>query len=234
MNSDHIAANPTKRQHVGWYDMILLIGGEKGGTGKTTLAIHLAALRTSAASDVLLVDTDKQGSASSWCAVRDEEGRAPRVACVQKFGKGLGADVRAMASKYRDIVIDAGGRDSVELRASMTVADALYIPIQASQFDVWTLDQMNMLVEQASAINERLRAFAVLNRASTNPLVKEVEDARTALSDYEHLHPARAVIRDRISFRKAAREGCTVGELTERDTKAIDEIQAFYGEIFGG
>ena len=49
-----------------------------------------------------------------------------------------------MAAKYRDIVIDAGGRDSVELRAAMTVADALYIPIQASQFDVWTLDQMNM------------------------------------------------------------------------------------------
>ena len=187
-----------------------------------------------AGSDVLLVDTDRQGSASSWCAVRDEEGRAPRVACVQKFGKGLGADVRAMAGKYGDIVIDAGGRDSVELRAAMTVADALYIPIQASQFDVWTLDAMNVLVDQAQAINERLRAFAVLNRASTNPSVKEAEDARAALADYEHLRSARGRVRDRISFRKAAREGCTVGELAERDTKAIGEIQAFYEEVFGG
>jgi chromosome partitioning protein len=214
--------------------MIILVGGEKGGTGKTTLAIHLAALRISEGRDVLLVDTDKQGSASSWCAVRDEEGRAPRVACVQKFGRGLAADVRAMAEKYQDIVIDAGGRDSVELRAAMTAADALYIPIQASQFDVWTLDQMNLLVEQASAINERLRAFAILNRASTNPSVKEAEDARTALADYDHLRPARAVIRDRISFRKAAREGCTVSELAERDAKAIGEIEAFHKEVFGG
>jgi chromosome partitioning protein len=153
---------------------------------------------------------------------------------VQKFGKGLGAEVRAMAEKYRDVVIDAGGRDSVELRAAMTVADALFIPIQASQFDVWTLDAMNLLVEQAGAINKRLRAFAVLNRASPNPSVKEAEDARAALADYEHIRTATAVIRDRISFRKAAREGCTVGELAERDPKAVGEITAFYQEVFGG
>jgi chromosome partitioning protein len=214
--------------------MIVLIGGEKGGTGKTTLAIHLAAQRTASGRDVLLVDTDKQGSASSWCAIRDEEGRAPRVACVQKFGKGLGADVRAMAGKYGDIVIDAGGRDSVELRAAMTVADVLYIPIQASQFDVWTLEQMNLLVEQASAINERLRAFAVLNRASTNPSVKEADEARSALGDYEQLRATRVVIRDRISFRKAAREGCIVSELAERDARAIAEVMAFHREVFGG
>jgi chromosome partitioning protein len=214
--------------------MILLIGGEKGGTGKTTLAIHLAARRTASGQDVLLVDTDKQGSASSWCAVRDEEGRSPRVACVQKFGKALGADLRALAQKYADLIIDAGGRDSVELRAAMTVSDVLYVPIQASQFDVWTLDQMNTLVEQASAINERLRAFAVLNRASPNPSVKEAHDARAALADFEHLRPASAIIRDRIAFRKAAREGCTVGELVERDPKAISEIDAFYEEVFGG
>lgn len=214
--------------------MIILIGGEKGGTGKTTLAIHLAARRTALGHDVLLVDTDKQGSASSWCAIRDEEGKNARVACVQKFGKTLAADIRAMATKYRDIIVDAGGRDSVELRAAMTVADALYIPIQASQFDVWTLDQMNSLVEQAGVINERLKAFAVLNRASPNPSVREAQDAQAALADYEHLRPAAVVVRDRIAFRKAAREGCTVEELAERDTKAVGEITVFYEEVFGG
>ncbi len=52
--------------------MIVLVGGEKGGTGKTTLAINLAALRAIRGRDVLLVDTDPQGSASGWVLTRDE------------------------------------------------------------------------------------------------------------------------------------------------------------------
>ena len=69
--------------------MVILIGGEKGGTGKTTIATNLAALRALAGHDVLLVDTDSQGSASYWASSRDEAGIKPRVACIQKFGKGL-------------------------------------------------------------------------------------------------------------------------------------------------
>ena len=67
--------------------MILLIGGEKGGTGKTTVATNLAALRAAAGHDVLLVDTDRQGSAAAWCQLRAEHPQLPQVACVQLFGK---------------------------------------------------------------------------------------------------------------------------------------------------
>ena len=74
--------------------MIVLIGGEKGGTGKTTIATNLAALRALAGRDVLLVDTDPQGSASYWASSRDEDGIKPRVACIQKFGKGLQGEVQ--------------------------------------------------------------------------------------------------------------------------------------------
>ena len=74
--------------------MVILIGGEKGGTGKTTIATNLAALRALAGHDVLLVDTDSQGSASYWASSRDEAGIKPRVACIQKFGKGLQGEVR--------------------------------------------------------------------------------------------------------------------------------------------
>ena len=102
--------------------MIILVGGEKGGTGKTTIVTNLAALRAMAGRDVLLVDTDPQGSASYWTTSRDEDAIKPRVACIQKFGKGLQVEVKDLASRYQDIIIDAGGRDSVELRAAMVVA----------------------------------------------------------------------------------------------------------------
>ena len=94
--------------------MIVLIGGEKGGTGKTTIATNLAAKRALAGRDVLLIDTDPQGSANYWAQSRDESEPKPRrVACVQKFGKGLQAEVQDLAKRYEDILIDAGGRDSI-------------------------------------------------------------------------------------------------------------------------
>ncbi len=214
--------------------MILLIGGEKGGTGKTTLATNLAAKRALAGRDVLLIDTDMQGSANYWAQSRDESAAAPRrVACVQKFGKGLRAEVQDLASRYQDIVIDAGGRDSVELRAALVVAERAYIPIQPSQFDIWTLDRMDELVNGARGFNPNLRAWVVISRSSTNPSVSDAKDAADMLADFANLELAGAIVRDRIAYRKAAREGLCVDEMKPRDTKAAEEMQALYAEVFG-
>jgi chromosome partitioning protein len=101
---------------------IILIGGEKGGTGKTTLAVNLAALRALKGRDVLVMDTDIQASASDWAQTRDETAVTPRVACIQKFGKGLQTEAHDLAKRYQDLIIDAGGRDSLELRAALVVA----------------------------------------------------------------------------------------------------------------
>ena len=114
--------------------MIVLVGGEKGGVGKTTLAVNLAAMRARAQHDVLLVDADKQASANLWANIRDQEKVDPPVRCVQKRVKGLAADVRDLATRYEDIVIDAGGQDSVELRAAMTIAALAIFPIQPCIF----------------------------------------------------------------------------------------------------
>ena len=85
--------------------MIVLVGGEKGGTGKTTLTTNLAALRAQAGYDVLLVDTDRQGTAAAWCHVRQEIPHRSRVACVQLFSHGLQAEVRDLATRYADVFI---------------------------------------------------------------------------------------------------------------------------------
>lgn len=212
--------------------MIILIGGEKGGTGKTTLIANLAALRMQAGHDVLLVDTDLQGSASYWAQVRDESGIMPRVACVQKCGKGLQSTIRDLAKRYEDILIDAGGRDSVELRAALVVATKAYIPVQASQFDIWTLDHMDELVATAQDFNPDLRAFVIIARASPHPLVAEATEARTILADYAHLGVAVTVVRDRIAYRRSGREGRAVSELSSLDRKAMAEMSSLYEEVY--
>lgn len=216
--------------------MISLIGGEKGGTGKTTLATNLAAKRAASGRDVLLVDTDRQGSASFWGAVRDEaiaEGSPlPAVPCVQVFGKGAARQITDLAGRYDDVIVDAGGRDSVELRSAMVAADRLFVPVQASQFDVWTLEQMDGLVAQAQAINPSLRAAVVFNRASTHPRVKEAEEARGFVADFESLDYAEVIVRDRIAYRRAASEGRGVGEMPEPDAKAVAEMAQWYAAVY--
>ena len=212
--------------------MIVLVGCEKGGTGKTTIATNLAALRALAGRDVLLVDTDPQGSAGYWTTSRAENGIKPRVACIQKFGKGLQGELQDLESRYQDIIIDAGGRDSVELRSAMVVAHKAYVPIQASQFDIWTLAQMNDLIVTAQGFNPNLCAWVVINRGSTNPFVAETAEAVEILGDFKHLGLATSVVRDRIAYRKAARDGLSVVEMKPSDAKASREMTEFYIEVF--
>lgn len=212
--------------------MILLVGGEKGGTGKTTVAVNLAAMRAREGRDVLLVDTDPQGSSSYWTQVRNEAGMSPRVASIQKFGKGVQQELQDLARRYQDIIIDAGGRDSIELRAALVVADLAVVPIQASQFDLWTLDRMNGLVEQAKGFNEKLRAMVLITRAPTNPTMNDTKEAAELIADFESVTLAEAVVRDRVSYRRSASGGMGVVEYQPADPKAIAEMEALHAEIY--
>ena len=132
------------------------------------------------------------------------------------------------------MLIDAGGRDSAELRSALVVAERVFIPIQPSQFDIWTLGRMDDLVQAAQGFNPALQAAVVISRASTNPSVNEVTEARSLLTDFAHLKLADAVIRDRIAYRKAARYGLSVDELKPIDSKAADEMQTLFREVFHG
>jgi chromosome partitioning protein len=214
---------------------IVLFGGEKGGTGKTTLATNMAAMLALQGKDVLLLDTDRQGTASFWATVREESEVKPRISCVQKFGKSLASQVRDLAERYDEIVIDAGGRDSVELRYALGVCDRAYIPVQPFQFDIWTIRQMDELVEMAQGLNENLEAFLILNRVSTNPTVREDQETRDFFNEegFQNLSLLNSNLRDRIAFRKSARDGISVVEW-KQDKKATAEMNNLFKEVYGG
>jgi chromosome partitioning protein len=212
--------------------MIVLIGGDKGGTGKTTVATNLAALRAAAGMDVLLVDTDRQGTAAAWCQLRADHAALSPVPCVQLFGKTVQTGIRDLAGRYREILIDAGGRDAVELRSALVVADCVYIPIQPSQYDLWTLEHMQELVVAAQGFNPTLAAFVLLTRVSTHPLVADTADARQALEGLEPLQLARPMLAERQAWRRSARTGQAVTELARPDPKAATELRLLYGAIY--
>lgn len=212
--------------------MIVLIGGEKGGSSKSTLATNIAAVRALSGRDVLLLDTDTQGSASLWSQLRDESEIKPRIPCIQKFGSGIQSEVRDLATRYEDIIIDAGGRDSAELRASLVVANRVFTPVQSSQFDLWSLEKMDELVATAKGFNDQLEAFMVITRAPTNPSIREVQEARAFLQDFTHYALTRTTIYERVAWRKASREGRSVVELGRQDYKASNELKLLCEEIF--
>lgn len=212
--------------------MIILIGAEKGGCGKTTIATNICVALAHQKRDVLLVDADKQSSGANWVAERRVRApELPVVNCAQAFGSQLYGTIRDMASRYEDIVIDAGGRDSMELRTAMTVAEVMYSPLRASAVDLWTVEHVNELVGLAKAMNPALKAYALINMASNNTKVTETEDATDMLSgeNFSNLILATSQLHDRKSYRDAMCQGRGVMEMS--DPKATAEINALIEEI---
>ena len=212
--------------------MIILVGGEKGGPGKTTIATNIAAMRTDEMEDVLLVDTDRQPTSSYWCSMREDKGIKPRVASIQKYDKAVRSEINELKKKFSDIIIDAGGRDSPELRGALLVCDKAIFPLRPSQFDLWTLGRLNTLVEVALEINENLKAYVVINQSSPNPAVREAEEMKEFLSEFENINLMKSVVCERIVFRRAALNGMAVTEYKPEDIKANEEMNALYREIF--
>ena len=211
--------------------MIVLIGGEKGGTGKSTVATNLAVWLAREGRDVLLLDADIQATSKRWVDRRNErDEQLPVVHCAQALGDVFKPS-RDYAQRYQEVVIDAGGRDSKELRTAMVAADFLYVPIQASQPDLETMDHVNELVALARGMNPNLRAFALISRAPSNPMINEVQEAQGFLADFAELHMASTFIRDRKIYRDAMLEGRGVVEMHNSQARA--EIQLLGQEIYG-
>lgn len=213
----------------------ILSGSLKGGSGKTTLAVNLAVMRVRAGHSVLLVDADPQESASMWASVRSEFKELPTIVCVIKRGR-IGRDVLEMRSRFDTIIIDAGGRDSVELRNALAICDMTLVTVKPSQFDTWSLDHMAMLLREIEErTNVRPPALVLLNAVNANPQLKEVDEVREVISDYADVLPMMpGRVSDRVSFRRAARDGMGVVELQGRfaDKSGVAEMQAVYGVLF--
>jgi chromosome partitioning protein len=179
-----------------------------------------------------MVDGDRQGSTQMAVAIRADAGRMPGLACVQYHdGAVLRAQVQRQASKYDDVVIDAGGRDSSALRAALYISDLLIVPFQPRSVDVWALADIAGLVNEANGIRDGLRACAVLNAADPGTPSDNTE-AAAALGDFPQSALLDAPIRRRKAFANALGLGLSVEELTPRDPKACEELAKLVSMVF--
>ena len=127
-------------------------------------------------------------------------------------------------------MIDVGGRDTGSLRAALTVADTLLVPVQPRSFDIWALDQVTVLVREAREINDRLRVVTVLNAADAQG--KDNDEAAAAMREFAGFEYCDSVLIRRKAFPNAAAGGLSVLEHTPKDPKAIDELTRLVSHLF--
>ncbi|MDC0865223.1 division plane positioning ATPase MipZ [Rickettsiaceae bacterium] len=211
--------------------MIVLIGGEKGGAGKSTIACNLAVFLASQDKDVLLLDADPQKTSSTWAYRRSviSSQQLPKLNSAEKTGD-IYETVVDFSKRYSFVIIDSGGRDSTELRSAMIACDVFYTPIKPSQIDIDTLGKMNELVEHASALNKKLRSFALITHAPTNPNMDDKKETEEILSKMPNFINSNVFITYRSSYWRTMGKGLSVLEYT--DDKAKNEILSLGSEVF--
>ena len=209
--------------------MIVLVGSQKGGCGKSTIAVNLCAHFAVYGVRVMLVDGDRQGTSSNWSSDRSEDLGSPIVHCIQKYGN-ISSTLLDLKADYEDVIVDVAARDSQELRTGMVVADMLIVPFRPSQPDLDTLSNLSEVIGHAKELNSELRIHALLTMTSTNPRVKETKEAQDYLKDYPNIKLLQATIKDRKIYRDAMSEGRGVVEMSNLKAKA--EIDHLMEELF--
>jgi chromosome partitioning protein len=210
--------------------LIIAIANVKGGCGKTTIATNFAIARALAGRDTLLVDADDQGSAADFTALRTEQLGKAGYTVMRLRGREVRTEVEKLIGKFEDIVVDVGGRDNEGLRAALTVADAVLIPLTPSSFDVWALDRMVGLVREAKGVNPKLRAVAALNAADAQG--HDNDEALSVLRDTEGVEALTSMLIRRKAYRNAAAQGRGVTDMNPKDPKAVEEMQTLVRAIF--
>jgi chromosome partitioning protein len=207
--------------------MIVALLNQKGGVGKTTLALHVAGAWAAQGKRVVVIDADPQGSALDWSEQRAKEG-LPRLFGVLGLARDtLHVEAPEIARDFNHVLIDGSSRIAALMRSAMLAADLALVPAQPSPFDGWASGQTLRLLQEARVFRPQLIARFVLNRCGARTII--AREMAEALADHEP--PVLAArVGQRVVFADAARTGRLVCEMPQGES-AMREIAALTAEI---
>jgi chromosome partitioning protein len=211
--------------------MIITVGATKGGAGKSTVALHLAASSAQRGRNVWVIDGDRQMTIQTALTYRGEAAVPQISVAAYAEGATLRKQVLHQASRYDDVIIDVGGRDSTALRAALSVTDIFLLPFVPRSFDVWATPDMAALIDEAIAGGrDGLKAFAFLNRADPSS-PGDNQAAKDVFAEYPQITLLKSTLGNRKVFADAAGDGLSVSEWKPKNNKAIKELEELISEL---
>jgi chromosome partitioning protein len=205
-------------------NQIITIAQQKGGAGKTTLAVHLAVAWSLKGKSVALVDIDPQGSLSRWYALRRENygntAIQPEVRTIT--GWRVSNEVSRLSESHDVVVIDSPPHTQTEAKIAIRSATCVLVPLQPSPMDLWATEPTIKLT-----LDEKVPALIVMNRVPARGLL--TDEIKNSLN-YLNIPVANTQIGNRIQLASALLKGRGIGE-TAAKSSAAEEINDLADEI---
>jgi len=213
--------------------MIIIVGCNKGGAGKTTTATNLAVAAALSGKDVCLVDADPQRSAARWHKDRENAAHTPQIMLIEKL-ENLTQTLRTLGEKFDCVIVDVAGRNSREMITGAMVADIILAPHQASQLDLDTLEELQQQTKRIRDFNPELKVLIYHAMASTNPSVKDTErqEFLDYVSQFSDLKPLSSISYYRKAYKDVIPSGQSVLEFGNDQAK--NEVNMLVEELFSG
>lgn len=203
---------------------VISILNQKGGSGKTTIAINLARAYQWQGYNVLLVDSDKQGSSRDWQSANPENPLPLLV--LDKVS--IDRDIKKIIDQYDYIIIDGSPQATEIAIATIRASDFILIPMQPSPFDIWASSNLIELVKQGMTKKTELRAGIVLTRMVKN--TKIGNEVSQIIHDFE-LPVLNSRIGQRTCYPYSASLGQTIFDTERPSSEPVAEINALANEI---
>lgn len=208
--------------------MIILVGNLKGGTGKSTIAFNMGVWSAYQTRKTLLIDADPLHTISNLIVVREEEEHTPSLYSIVAKEADIQKEVERTRDLFDDIIVDIAAGDKVGFEAALKVADKVIMPLLPGQADVWALHDGLDIVRNTKP---EIEVMAVINKADTNPMIRETQETEAAIRQLEGITLAPTSIGYRVLMRRSLTEGLGVGEWAPR-SRAASEINHLAQTVF--